>query len=659
MNKLNYDYNILTPFKLCVLENFPFIEADFDALTNYQIMCKMVEYINSISKNQNLVQTNMIELNNWFNNLDVQEEINNKLDEMAESGELEEIISEFLHTKALLVFDTVSDMISSPNLINGSYAKTLGYNTLNDGGTNVYKIEEIISANPDGVKLINLEHDNLYARLITKNNIIYFDTVQDMLDVDFLVIGDIVETLGFYSKDDGGNTKYEIIENTENANGIDILQINNKVCAKYLFNNEINLKQIGAKDDGITDNKNIIDRALELLPEGGVLYFPNGVYQTSGNHNITTERAITIKGNGKRTTHIKFIGSNYCFYSNGSNDPIVSIKFENMRIDSYSTTENNVLFKLSDRWGYELKDILSYGNDKSIFCEFYNNNYWTEGGLIENCMIRSHHYGIVCNRNTESSNNTNSFFNVKILKTAFDLNQPGARAINLGYLQNANYPINCYNWNINITVWFGSTGGGKQIINVGSYNTLTGIFDIIQDGTAGIVNGSDMNSILVQDNGFFDGKGQIRYQQGNNPISDIAFSQILKQTTIWQFTSVKQPLVHLEGAKILIGGIKESGTEPQVIYTSGFLPTFSSFRIKVTEEGNNGVGLAESILITKNANVNIINNIIAGSERLLNIRPINNGTPGGYQVNNGLQFEIYLNTTLTSLLSYNIEIEML
>ena len=38
----------LTPFKLWTLQNFPFIEEDFDALTNYEIMCKIVEKLNEV-----------------------------------------------------------------------------------------------------------------------------------------------------------------------------------------------------------------------------------------------------------------------------------------------------------------------------------------------------------------------------------------------------------------------------------------------------------------------------------------------------------------------------------------------------------------------------------------------------------------------------------
>ena len=108
INKIErIETKILSPFKLFVLQNFPFIEEDFDSLTNYEIMCKMVEYMNSISKNVNILSENDIKvfegfntvvdyINDYFDNLDVQEEINNKLDEMAESGQLTEIISLYL-----------------------------------------------------------------------------------------------------------------------------------------------------------------------------------------------------------------------------------------------------------------------------------------------------------------------------------------------------------------------------------------------------------------------------------------------------------------------------------------------------------------------------------------------------------------------------------
>ena len=90
----------LTPFKGWVLENFPFIEADFDAITNYELICKITEYLNQISSSQNELvteTTNAINyINNYFDNLDVTEEINDKLDKMAEDGTLTNLIKDYV-----------------------------------------------------------------------------------------------------------------------------------------------------------------------------------------------------------------------------------------------------------------------------------------------------------------------------------------------------------------------------------------------------------------------------------------------------------------------------------------------------------------------------------------------------------------------------------
>ena len=56
-------------FKRFVLQNFPFIEADFDALTNYQLFCKVVEYLNTVINSQNEVTEQMQYVLNFFNNL--------------------------------------------------------------------------------------------------------------------------------------------------------------------------------------------------------------------------------------------------------------------------------------------------------------------------------------------------------------------------------------------------------------------------------------------------------------------------------------------------------------------------------------------------------------------------------------------------------------
>jgi hypothetical protein len=107
MNKYNYDK--LTPFKWFVLENFPFIEADFDALTEWQLFCKIGKEINKIINSENTLGLQVENLtdsfiklqnyvDNYFVNLDLQEEINTKLNEMATDGTLAEIINQEIFT---------------------------------------------------------------------------------------------------------------------------------------------------------------------------------------------------------------------------------------------------------------------------------------------------------------------------------------------------------------------------------------------------------------------------------------------------------------------------------------------------------------------------------------------------------------------------------
>ena len=94
-------------FRRFVIQNFPFIEQDFDALTDYQLISKIVEYLNQVITSQNNLVDDMNDLesafntlkdyvDHYFDNLDVQEEINNKLDQMALDGSLTALIGNYV-----------------------------------------------------------------------------------------------------------------------------------------------------------------------------------------------------------------------------------------------------------------------------------------------------------------------------------------------------------------------------------------------------------------------------------------------------------------------------------------------------------------------------------------------------------------------------------
>lgn len=138
----------LTPFKLVVLQNFPYIEADFDALTNYGTMCKIVEYLNKTIEQQNLTSENTNALLDWFENLDVQDEIDDKLDRMAQDGTLTQLIRGYIDpiiAELNQEFDVVKDEVAS---------------VVSGGPAGVYPtIAALQQADPDHTRIYLVEQD--------------------------------------------------------------------------------------------------------------------------------------------------------------------------------------------------------------------------------------------------------------------------------------------------------------------------------------------------------------------------------------------------------------------------------------------------------------------------------------------------------------------
>ena len=170
------------PFVRFVASAVPMV---FDnSLSYYECLCALWKWmqdnlVDVINNNANVTEY-YIELTkelkefveNYFANLDVQEEINNKLDQMAEDGTLQEIIAQYIQANTAWCFDTVADMKLAPNLVNGSYAQTLGYHAKNDGGKSLYKIREITNADViDEGSIIALNDENLVAELIVSDSV--------------------------------------------------------------------------------------------------------------------------------------------------------------------------------------------------------------------------------------------------------------------------------------------------------------------------------------------------------------------------------------------------------------------------------------------------------------------------------------------------------
>lgn len=91
------------------------------------------DYIDKFNELHDYVQ-------DYFDNLDVQEEINNKLDVMVEDGTLEAIIAHYLPLGYTLSYDTITEMKGASNYDDGSSCICLGNTSITDGGTSLFKI---------------------------------------------------------------------------------------------------------------------------------------------------------------------------------------------------------------------------------------------------------------------------------------------------------------------------------------------------------------------------------------------------------------------------------------------------------------------------------------------------------------------------------------
>ena len=136
------------------LTNFPYIEKDFDAVTDYQLLCKVVEYLNDVITNQNTTNDTVLGLynafitlkdyiDNYFENLDVQEEINDKIDSLVEDGTITNLIKSYIDPIQADFEERIDETLTIQNssianqnsLINSLESRMDTFTSLTEGST--------------------------------------------------------------------------------------------------------------------------------------------------------------------------------------------------------------------------------------------------------------------------------------------------------------------------------------------------------------------------------------------------------------------------------------------------------------------------------------------------------------------------------------------
>ena len=115
------NYKSLQPFRFWCQKVLPLVYDD--SLSYYELLCKVVDYLNKAMEDVETLHGDVANLhtayeelqdyvNKYFSTLDVQEEINDKLDDMAKDGTLSNIIMPFIKSSPIIV-NSVSEMTNT------------------------------------------------------------------------------------------------------------------------------------------------------------------------------------------------------------------------------------------------------------------------------------------------------------------------------------------------------------------------------------------------------------------------------------------------------------------------------------------------------------------------------------------------------------------
>lgn len=178
-DNVTVDVQSLKPFKKFIMSIGEIPTSYLNSLSYAELVMWFCDYLQNkviptvnnngeaVEELQNLYIEIKTYVENYFNNLDVQEEINNKLDEMVEDGTLDSILNNYV--KVTKVYNTHDEMINDETLVNNMKVKTLGYYEINDGGGAEYYITNVQKEN---IYQENTSIDTLFAELLTDNGYI-------------------------------------------------------------------------------------------------------------------------------------------------------------------------------------------------------------------------------------------------------------------------------------------------------------------------------------------------------------------------------------------------------------------------------------------------------------------------------------------------------
>ncbi len=149
----------------------------------------------------------------------------------------------------------------------------------------------VILEDADGTKTVEA---TAFKSLVQQS--IFYDNIEAMKNAT-LKEGDIVKTLGYWEKGDGGGAYYEIVyAPTDIDDGINVhyLYTSDTLRAHYVMSeSSLNSMQIGARGNGVNDDYSKLQKAIN---EGSNVTFVKKTYRITGSLEVPSNTVIDLNG---------------------------------------------------------------------------------------------------------------------------------------------------------------------------------------------------------------------------------------------------------------------------------------------------------------------------------------------------------------------------
>lgn len=270
----------------------------------------------------------------------------------------------------------LNEIINNQNNLNEAFNKLLKWI---DSQIEMYTKDKLQEWLDDGT----LENMIMALGQIVK----YFNTTEEMLQTDNLVVGQVVKTLGYSNINDKGDCLFKITNSVSNNLQ---LKTKNNLYATLITNGNINVASYGV----FPNSDDVKDLLIDILKYNNNIMFNSGVYVISDTVNIT-RNDIHIIGNSTTIQCNNNTSYGHTLGIYAENNDINNVIIENINVINTSSGDNDNAIGVGSKENYKISNVSiincqGQSNHKGI--TFQNNCHYIN---IKNCSTKNNKtYGI-------------------------------------------------------------------------------------------------------------------------------------------------------------------------------------------------------------------------------------------------------------------------